>query len=690
MPASSTPSQGAGLFLWHELLALVRLDWVPEKWRFGVSFAIRNWLACMLALYLAFFLQLDEPYWAGLTVWILGQPTPGMAISRSFYRIIGTVIGSTMGVVQTPELFVIALGLWIGACTVASNLLRNFRAYGAVLAGYTAAIISLAAFQSPNQVFDIAMARASATFLGIACGAVAASLFSPHKAHEKVMSIIRGSIQNFARRCAFPYTGAVTDRIALGSPLVNTLIALDAEIGFAAAESPDFRIHVDLARSLVAHLFGGISAKRSLEAHLIRTGLVQDQLTVAFYHKAVALLEQAPKRIDDGQWQELESDVEALRFRLQEHSPETADRDLPQAISSRLVLDRLDNLLRHFGRALHDWRGLQGGYKWEASLTLNFHRDQRAAWINGTRAFLAVAAAGTFWIASAWSSGSFMLIQVGVACSLFSAAPNPDVLGFTFLRGALYATVPAFFCTFFLLQNIDGFVLLSLVFGLCLLPMAIRVPYPATVGTSLSYCVYFFALVRPLNPMQYDVSDFLNNTFATIIGLVFGVLPYQLFMPPNPSAARRYVVRRIRQGLRNISQMEPIPPACIWQTRMFDRVNRLYDPANLSGTRTEDWFEGGMGALDFGNDVLALRMLLQQGKLRNEVSTLLHSILTSFDHIVKNPDSTRFTIQAVGATLQGTPPPENAEGRRAWYRTLGILGEMEAFFLEHPRFLQAS
>ncbi len=664
----------------------------PKAWA-ALWFSIRTWLACMLALYLAFFLQLDQPYWAGMAVIMGTQPTPGMALSKSYYRIVGTLFGSVMGVVliaffsQTPELFILALALWIGACTVASNLLRNFRAYGAVLAGYTAGVIALGAYAAPNQVFYIAMARGSATILGIACAVLVTSLFARHEAREKTKIKLRQAIRTAALRGAFPFHGNHRDRIALGRPLVADLIALDADIEFAAAESAQFRIHADLARSLLAHLFGLIAAKRSLDAHLIRNGMPQDHETRVLVEEVRQWLEVAPAKIDANQWKELEKSIEALRFRVREQAPEKADVSITQAVSSRLVLDRLDDLLRHYGRAIHDWVGLEEGWKWTPSLHLNFHRDRRTACINGVRAVLAVIAAGTFWIASSWSSGSLMLIQAGVVCSLFSAAPRPDVQGTTFLKAGLWATVAAFVCNFFLLQNIDGFFLFSLVLGLFLVPGGMIFHELKTGLFGLAFCVNLLVLVRPLNPMDYDLISFLNNAVATNVATAFGVMAYKLFMPPDPRAARRYVVYRIRRGLQSLARREPIPQFCDWQTRTADRVNRLYDASNPSGTPTDEWYEGGLGALNLGNEVLRLRMLLEEGKLEERTAALLRSVLKSFEEIVANPNSTLFSIQAVNAALQEIPPPAHGPARQAWFRTLGILPEMEAFFIEHPGFL---
>lgn len=666
-------------------------DWFPVAWRQPIAFAVRTWLTSILALFIAFFIQLDQPYWAGLAVWIVAQRTPGMTLSKSFYRIVGTVIGTTMGVVliasfsQIPELFILALALWIGACTIASNLLRNFRAYGFVLAGYTAAIVSLAAYNAPNSVFDIAMARGGATIIGILCSALSVFLFARHTAGERVIVHLREVIRTCAVRAAFPLSRTVGERIALGAPLVSNLIALDTEVEFAAAESAEVRIHAATLRGLLAHLFHAISAKRSLEAHLLRVGMIEDQETIRLYREAMRVLEYAPRQIDLDQWEDVLEDIQAIQASLRVHSPETTN--VSTAVSSRLVLDRLDDLLRDFEAAIESWRAVQGGWRFETSLRLNFHRDQRSALINGARACLAVLAAGTFWIASAWPSGSVLLINVAIMCSLFAATPNVDKAGPSFLKGAICAAAAAFICNFFILENVDGFPLFALALGICLVPVAIGIPNPATAGFATGYCVLFNVLSRPLNSMSYNVSAFLNNALVTIAGTAFGVLAYRLFLPPNPSAARRYVVNRIRRGLRILSQRKPVPPFWTWQTRMFDRVQRLFDPENLSGTHTSEWFESGLDALNLGNELLRIRILLETEKLTDKVSSTLNSIIGAFAWIVHDQNVTRAAIRVADAALRNTTPPKDAAGRRAWYRALGIVEGMNAFFIEHPRFL---
>ena len=54
------------------------------------SFAIRVWLATVLALLVSFWLQLESPTTAALTVAILAEPTRGQALDKAAFRLLAT------------------------------------------------------------------------------------------------------------------------------------------------------------------------------------------------------------------------------------------------------------------------------------------------------------------------------------------------------------------------------------------------------------------------------------------------------------------------------------------------------------------------------------------------------------------------------------------------------------------------
>src|SRR5882672_2610266 len=134
-------------------------------------FALRMWASVCLALYVAFSLDLDNPYWAGTSAAIVCQPQLGASLRKGWFRMIGTVAGAIMIVVLTacfPQdrfAFLALLALWCALCAFAATALRNFASYSAALAGYTAVIIAaniLGATGGPSpDVFMLAVWRAT-------------------------------------------------------------------------------------------------------------------------------------------------------------------------------------------------------------------------------------------------------------------------------------------------------------------------------------------------------------------------------------------------------------------------------------------------------------------------------------------------------------------------------------------------
>ncbi len=70
--------------------ALPRVKASRPQWRY----ALRNGIAMCLALSIAYWLDLDEPYWAMTSAAVVSFPTVGGVISKSFGRIAGSLLGA--------------------------------------------------------------------------------------------------------------------------------------------------------------------------------------------------------------------------------------------------------------------------------------------------------------------------------------------------------------------------------------------------------------------------------------------------------------------------------------------------------------------------------------------------------------------------------------------------------------------
>ena len=664
----------------------------PQAWDRG-GFAVRTFVASMLALYICFALQLESPQWAWLTVWIVSQGTPGVTASKSLYRVVGTILGSIFGVIlialfaQTPELFVLALALLVAGCTVVSCLLTNFRAYASALTAYTAGIIASDAINAPDQVFFIAMARTSCILIGIACAVAVTSIFAPHRSAAGAREKLRTALQDTARRAAYSWKGTNEDRLKMGRKLIQELIELDTIIEYAAAESADFRIQANKARCVVSNLFSVISARRALDAHLIRLSWPKYHALEIFHEVILDFLNEMPNLLGSDKLDELIAGLGDVRAQLDLLRPELETVASADLVSERLVIDRLDDLLFHLDRALDQWRAiLQGGYSAHPHVGLNFHRDLRAAWINGLRAFIAVIATGAFWIGSAWASGPGALVFVCVLMSIFASQPHPDRVGWLFFKAGLGAFVLALICKYFVLASGTGFEYLTLASALFLLPLGWFLVNPSTTVPATAFTFVFLSLVQPGNPMVYDLKDSLNSGVATLTGILFGTLAYILVFPPDAALARRYVTYRIRRGLELVALLSPVPPTSAnWETRMYDRVMRLNDPQNPSATPTDEWLDAGLGALNLGNEILRLRRWLENETMSADVRRALMKVVDAFGRFLPEPQRALATVKEQAHSLSQLDPGTGQPERRAWARATGALEEMQVYLLAHPR-----
>src|SRR3954447_23440828 len=173
--------------------------------RAGLIFATKTTAAALLALLVAFAANLDQPYWALLTVYIVSQPQQsGQVLAKSFHRVVGTVIGAAVALLfvglfaQERVLFLGALALWIGLCAFGSQYARNFAAYSFVLSGYTAAIVGIPGALNAGDAFYIATGRVTEVCLGIIAAATVNRVVLPSSLGARLWRAVAGARETLA------------------------------------------------------------------------------------------------------------------------------------------------------------------------------------------------------------------------------------------------------------------------------------------------------------------------------------------------------------------------------------------------------------------------------------------------------------------------------------------------------------
>jgi uncharacterized membrane protein YccC len=569
----------------------------------SVGFALRTTAASLAALYVAFRFDLEEPKWAPMTVWIVAQASRGMSLSKSQYRLIGTVIGAAAGVAfialfaQTPELFFLALAIWMAVCTGTSTALRNFRSYGAVLAGYTAAIIALAASAQPASVFDIAVARVSCIALGVVMEAGFSNVFYLGNPFVAVAQALDAFLRQAARICAQALRGR-SNRDAL-QELFAHVVELDSAGEYAAMSSPAFRRRFGHLRGAVAAALAELAAAQSLSEHGARYG--DDKELVG---EAARLMDRIAEEPATGV-----GELSSLLSRVKVDAKNAAALDRPSF--SRLMLsERLELLIASAREALTREALLDDPNGPASRMSFHFHVDWGAAVRNGVRTFIAVLAASAFWVATAWPSGGGFLAMVAVVCSLFATRQNAIAAGVGFFEGASLSVLAAAFCNFVLLRRMSDFAMLAAVLTPFLIAGGLAMRRPSTAAVATGFTMFFIDLVGPENAARPDLVSFLNDAIALLIGIACGALVFALVLPPDPLEDRARLHASVRRDLEAIGHNPRRWSEHAWLTRAADRMGRQFSASDaVSTAEAEHDLRGMLAALTIGHAAIGLATL---------------------------------------------------------------------------------
>lgn len=69
-----------------------------------ILFSLKAFVAAVAALWIALALNLQKPYGAMATAYIVMQPMAAAVTSKAVYRVLGTVLGAAMAVLLAPTL----------------------------------------------------------------------------------------------------------------------------------------------------------------------------------------------------------------------------------------------------------------------------------------------------------------------------------------------------------------------------------------------------------------------------------------------------------------------------------------------------------------------------------------------------------------------------------------------------------
>jgi uncharacterized membrane protein YccC len=609
---------------------------------------LRMAVSVCLALFVAFWLQLDNAYWAGASAAAVCQPTLGASLRKGWFRMIGTVLGASMIVVitgcfvQNRVAFLVTLALWGAVCGTVSTLLRNFAAYGAALASTTAIIIgcdTLGAVGGPNgQTFLLAVTRAGEICIGIVCAGLvlAATDFGTARRRlaAQIIALLIDIQKGFACTLAAPSLHPESLR-SIRRELIGRVVALDPIVDQTIGESSQIRYRSSVLARASEGLFDWLVAWQAIANHLVLLppGLAHDQATVA--------RQQVPCDLTIiEQWntpaQSQRTPARLYRLATQAVRRLTAARtDVP---SERLLLDQIALALAGVSRTLLGLMLLRADSDSPPSSggpARAYVADWLPPLINGSRAFVTIGLAEILWVATGWPTGTTCIIYAGIAVVLFG--PRSDAAyasAVSFCAGAIVAAVCAAIVKFAVLPQLERYVSLCVVFACYLIPvgaLGCRGQLPAFFGIMP---VGFIALVAPANLMVYDTAAFYNSALALVAGTVIAALAFLLLPPLPPSIRTRRLLASTLRDLRRVASGHERRGAREWRRRVYARLTALPDSASpverahLSAAVTAGIelirLRRAAAALSIGSQLQAAYAGLAEGRCTATIAALAH------------------------------------------------------------------
>lgn len=601
-------------------------------------FALRTNAAALVALMAAFALNLQQPQWAMMTVFIVSQPIAGMVISKGLFRLAGTFIGALAAIgitVATGDiqwLFVVSIALWVALCTFAASMLRNPESYGAALAGYTAVIIALPAFGQSHLLVDVAYARCAEIMLGIICAGIASRFFQPQLARTALVEGLENCIADLARYTSDAIAGG--DSVQLKTAhrkLIADTQALAAMRAHARLEAPSLVTHGRHSRHTVGHLMSCLSIVNILVAHRVSS----DETWRNLRDKLGKLLDAMAgnfKLDATGLWLD-KLDAFAAEVAELKGKPWGDDRI---GMMARLTLlgefiDSLKATLDGLSALGSRSQYISGSRKPPA---LPVYRDHNTALVNAIRAIVATALMTAYWMQTKHSDAAAAAIIVAVVCSLFASMPNPLQTSWGFFRGTLYAVPFAFILSQLVLPHFPGLFWFAIFIIPVLVPAAILMADPRHVGPATAFSINFIVFLKPHEKMAFEPAIFMETSLSVLIGVLIGILVFIVVLPKRPLVTVNRMMNALRTDIIRLCLRDRVPNASAFNSLAYDRINQLMPILQTMRETGETLMDDALSSVTLGAEIIRLRRLLLWGRLEHGIADRVSENLTQLAKII--------------------------------------------------------
>ncbi len=657
------------------------------RWRNFVStaaFTARVFLSIGIALFLAFMIQLESPMSTVTTVLIVANPTVGALVSKSVWRMTGTVIGAALSTavmamfVQSAVLYFMALSAFVGLACMTATCLRYFRAYAAVLTGYTIIIVAVPAFAHPENIFLSAMMRVSDVALGIVVTAAVFMVTSPRR-RQGTMDALSEAFRETIRHALVFHEGLMNRTGAPESPgteplaaegafrtlpqtlydgrqrLLGQLARLGPSLEYAATDNPDIHAGVRGYRLAVSRMTGLVASYHPYWRNLG----VTNPLSAPVHREIRDTLTEVLSLTETVEWLERPEPVLAC---LEESLGrlEILERGSTSPALQASV-DNVRDILLQLRETVWDLSSPRGPH---VRVRVLPYLEWMSAIYNGLRGMLIAFLACMIWYITYFPTGPMMIMYVVAASSLLSTAPSAARASLPMAIGTALSVPACWLCHIAALPRVDGYPMLWLSICACMLPGVWLQFHPRYGVGAFGYTVFLAMQLMVTNTMVIDDITLINTWLAILMGCALLVLVFRVIMPADQRLYASRLVISLGRSLQSLSARPAarVPSWMVWEGAQIQKVSILLMRLSLvaSPIDRQGYVDGAFAALSLGRLLIRLRQAVEPAGLTAREREALDVALASFRTLRRDPVGTAASLMAA-ARLIGADETSGAE-----------------------------
>ncbi len=618
----------------------------------GFLYVIKSVSASLLALSLCIVFNLSMPQTAIFTVFIVMQPFSGPVFSKSFYRLIGTVVGTTMAIVfmaffaQDRVLFTIFFALWAGACSAIGFMARNFMSYGFVMSGYTIAVVSMPIIQTPLEIFTFGIDRFFEVIIGLISASFISEVLFPQSVSKNLINSEKNkfnflieTFSNMKNIFSFDKPSMNYNRDILGT---NTLRV-----------NSNFETNINKRDNIyykrLNHEFMHISTTFLSLRNIISNSKENDE----FIYSLKNIYKDLGNTLNKFNQKETNTkNINSLLFELKKLKEDTKseiheENDKLNIDNFELkndfkticfLIHRLENEIYEYCNTyisfLKKDTKIKNDENFVQNIKFSTYSDNLLIFLMIVRATSALTAMMCLWLISGWSYAAFGVIPAIANTLLLSTAPNPTGIIKSMMIGTILGLLITPLYNFYIIPYFVSD-LATLCFVLtpvfALVSFLMILPGKSFVGFGI---LLIFITTSAINT-YYHVSFefFFDTSMATIVGILISTLSYVLF----DFTSNDWIESRVKKVLNKQIKILLKDNLALQRAKLemlnFDLMQRYSIVGRLDNETNSKVFVWILSTLEIGKAIINIRnkLTLFHGRKPIQIRIILNYIEKIFD-----------------------------------------------------------